>query len=204
MRGLILLVSLLAFNSTAETNQNTAAKLVSNQDIAAVAITEPNLATLNWSEWPLVGSAELQVFLFDIYSSYLHAPAGNYRSLEGVADHPLALSILYARDINQQDLVDETVKQWRHLGYNDTQIALWQQKITAVFPRVNKGDRLTYITDGVKGWLLFQPEPVSQQPGSHQILAADLDKGFNEAFLSIWLSENTKYPKHRKQLIGEK
>jgi hypothetical protein len=195
MRGMILLLLALAPATYAE---NTMFDVTStSKSTETVPVEQP--ATPQWSQWPVVGSAQLEVFLFDIYRSFLHAPGGQYQSLNGVADHPMALSILYDRSIEQQDLVKETVKQWQHLGYNQQQIEQWQQTIAQLFPTVNEGDRLTYITDGQQGWLLFQANNASTQT-----LSANLDKGFNEAFLSIWLSENTKYPQHRKQLIGEK
>ena len=68
-----------------------------------------------------------------------------------------------------------------------------------MFPDIKKGDELTYLTDGKTGQLLYR------QAGIAQIKTVGFvqDERMNDAFLSIWLSPNTEFPKLRKQLIGQ-
>ncbi|GAM73555.1 hypothetical periplasmic protein [Vibrio ishigakensis] len=64
-----------------------------------------------WQSWPTVGSADLDFLFFDIYTSELKAPHGSYQLGDDLTPHPVALSIVYERDISKKHLLKETKKQ---------------------------------------------------------------------------------------------
>lgn len=150
-----------------------------------------------WQDWPTVGSADLDVMFFDIYTSELKTPNGYYVLNNDITPHPVALSILYERNITKNNLLKETRKQWLHLGYSEDQFADWEQSLNRIYPDVSKGERLVYVTDGDSGSFLF-----IRTDGSTEHRGEITQEDFNDAFLAIWLSPKTEYPKHRRQLIG--
>ena len=111
--------------------------------------------TSSWREWPRAGSAELSVFFFDVYSSELYTPNGEYVLEEDITPHPLALSITYKRDISKAALVDATVEQWNKLGFDQVLIPSWTETVNDIFPDVSEGHNLTYVTNGVNGSFFY-------------------------------------------------
>ncbi|NVD06373.1 hypothetical protein FCU94_05535 [Vibrio sp. JPW-9-11-11] len=159
----------------------------------------------DWRQWPQVGEAQLSMLFFDIYYSQLLTPTGQYQQLDDVTPHPLALSITYQRDISQQQLLDATVEQWQKLGYDPQQIVPWVNQLASVFPDIEQGTNLTYVTDGKTGRFYYAKALGDAQSGSRpQVIGQIDDELFNDAFVSIWLAPNTEYPKLRAQLIGSR
>ncbi len=153
----------------------------------------------DWREWKTVGEAKLTWFIFDIYTSRLKTPDGEYKLSGDISPHPFALEINYQRDISKQQLLDVTDEQWQKLGFTDSYRRQWISNLNTLFPEIKKGDELTYLTDGKVGQLIYRQAGKSVD----QTLGYVRDEKLNDAFLSIWLSPNTAYPKLRKQLIGQ-
>jgi hypothetical protein len=137
------------------------------------------------------------MLFFNIYHSQLLSPNGSYRLEPDISPHPLALSITYQRDISQQQLVDATLEQWQKLGYQPSVTQRWVNQLEHIFPDIQSGNNLTYVTDGVKGQFYFSPVE-----RNHQLIGVIEDEAFNDAFLAIWLSPQTEYPRLRERLIG--
>lgn len=114
-----------------------------------------------------------------------------------MSPHPLALEIRYLRDIDRDDLVDATRDQWQKMGYPDEQINSWVPELDMLLMDVQSGEKLVYVSDGRHGEMIHY----SLQDNAH-VLGVINDEQLNEAFLSIWLSPKTQYPKLRDQLIG--
>ncbi|PFG55893.1 hypothetical protein ATG66_2213 [Vibrio sp. ES.051] len=152
-----------------------------------------------WTGWETVGEAQLTWFIFDIYQSRLKAPGGKFASSHDVSPHPLALEINYQRNVSKQRLLDVTDEQWAKLGFSDYYREKWIAELNTMFPSIEKGDQLTYLTDGKTGQLLFRPSDSLRV----EMVGDIQDERMNDAFLSIWLSPNTEFPKLRKQLIGQ-
>lgn len=156
-------------------------------------------ALSTWTQWQTVGEAQLTWFIFDVYKSTLKAPDGQYQVSNDVSPHPFAIEIHYQRDISKRQLLDATDEQWQKLGFTLSDRQTWLSELEALFPDISKGDSLTYVTDGKTGRLVYC------QAGreSRQTLGDVKDERLNDAFLSIWLSPQTEFPKLRKQLIGQ-
>ncbi|WP_417760240.1 chalcone isomerase family protein [Shewanella sp.] len=151
-------------------------------------------ASSTWSQWPSVGQASLSWLWFDIYHSTLRTPSGQYAGLQA----PLALQIRYQREISAQELLDATREQWQKLGYTTEQIEPWLRQLATIFPNVTEGDQLVYVSAGNSGHFYYQAKRQHQFERVGQITEAAL----NQAFIAIWLSPQTEYPKLRQQLIG--
>ncbi len=152
-----------------------------------------------WQSWPTVGKATLSWFLFDIYHSELTSPDGRYLEGADITPHPMALSIVYLRDITRQQLLEATAEQWQHLGYSPESQQPWLTQLQAIYPDIKEGERLVYITDGTTGEFRFYG---NNKPG--QLLGEVKNARLNDAFLAIWLSPQTEYPKLRAKLIGRR
>lgn len=150
-----------------------------------------------WMSWPQVGDAQLSWFIFDVYHSRLYSPSGRYQNVEDITPHPFALEIEYQRAISKQKLLDVTRDQWNELNYSQEKQKKWIEKLRPIFPNLKEGDKLIYVTNGDSGKVYFTQ--VSSKP---QIVGNIEDEALNDAFLAIWLSPKTAYPKLRLQLIG--
>ena len=157
------------------------------------------ITTSNWQQWQTVGEAQLTWFVFDIYKSRLKAPGGQYSVSSDVSPHPFALEINYQRDISKEQLLDVTDEQWQKLGFTESYRQKWCLELDTMFPNIKKGDELTYLTDGKTGQLIYRK--AGSEP--YKTVGYVKDERLNDAFLSIWLSPKTEFPKLRKQLIGQ-
>lgn len=162
----------------------------------AFSSTPDRQVSRDWQSWPTVGKAQLSWFIFDIYQSELKSPSGEYIQGLDISPHPVALSIVYQRDITSQQLLNATEEQWLNLGYDANQVEPWTESLATIFPDVHEGERLVYITDGVAGEFRF-----FGRERQDALLGLVQDEQLNDAFLSIWLSPSTEYPKHRAKLI---
>nr|WP_246225504.1 chalcone isomerase family protein [Vibrio agarilyticus] len=137
-------------------------------------------------------------FVFDVYQSRLKTPNGRYIISRDITPHPLALEINYQREISSEQLLEATDDQWQKLGLTAQQRQRGLARFRALFPTVQPGDQLTYVTDGQLGALYFS------QGTDVALLGYIEQEWLNDAFLAIWLSPKTAYPKLRQQLIAER
>lgn len=154
--------------------------------------TLPNLAKADpWSNLQLVGEGKLTVLFWDVYQAQLFTENGRYQEQQ----YPVALKLTYLRNFKKDDLVSETQNQWQKLGLNNLeQQQRWLDELTRLWRDVKKRDAITlYINkDGISYFFLNDEE-----------LGVISEPEFSEAFLAIWLSEDTSEPSVRAQLIAE-
>lgn len=163
----------------------------------ALASTPSGQDNSKWENWPTVGKANLKWLFFNLFNSELKSPSGRYELTGDITPHPMALSIVYQRDISKEQLVKATRDQWQYLGYSPQQQQLWLSELARMLPSVQKGESLVYVTDGKTGELHFY----DSERQMHK-LGEISNETLNDAFLSIWLAPGTEYPKHRAKLIG--
>lgn len=163
------------------------------------ASTPSSQDNAKWDNWPTVGKSSLSWFIFKIFKSELKTPSGFYEESLDISPHPMALSIVYQRDITKEQLIEATQSQWDYLGYSKNRQKEWLDELQRIYPNVRKGERLVYVTDGSTGEIHF----FSEQSGSVK-LGEIASESMNDAFLSIWLAPETEYPKHREKLIGSR
>lgn len=142
----------------------------------------------------LVGSAKLKVLFWDVYQSHLYSASGHYQpELTNKQRYPLALQITYLRDIDADDLLKRTAKEWQGLGLTETEYQAWLVQLAAIWPDIRKNDQLLFAIDA-KGQHQFYY--------NGQAIGQVEQDAFAEQFLAIWLAENASHPKLRQQLIG--
>lgn len=137
-----------------------------------------------------VGEARLRVFLFDVYDSELSTPTGAYEP----GQRPVKLKITYLRAFKASSIVQQTIKEWRHLGLAPEQYEPYLALIDGLWPDIEKGDTLTFIVGTDEGTEFLH---------NGRSLGGVNHPSFAQDFLAIWLSPDTSQPELRAQLIGE-
>jgi hypothetical protein len=130
------------------------------------------------------GQGEMSYLFWTLYSAEFYTTPTNSER---------ALKLEYYRSIDSRDLVDATKDQWNKLGYSKSNIQRWLKPLYEMWPNVEEGSTLT---------IRVAEDNVSRFYFDEQPIGIIQDKQFGEAFLAIWLSENTSEPGLRKQLLG--
>lgn len=138
-----------------------------------------------------VGKGEMSWLFIDLYHATFYSKTGEYQ--EQV--YPQALKIVYQRDIDKDDLVSATEKEWQKLSLDAKQYQQWLPALRLLWPDIKKGDNLLFRVEADGRGLFYH---------NNQLLGGINGNQFPAAFLSIWLSENSSEPRLRRQLIGEK
>ena len=154
------------------------------------AAAPPELA----SELPgvhLRGSGAMRFMGMRIYDARLWAPAA---VIGDGATQPLALELIYARNIKGDLIVSSSLREMQRVGsFSPEQSARWTQAMTPLFPNIKPGDRITGIQrPGQSARFYFN--------GTLRGEVADAD--FTRLFFGIWLSPRTSDPQLRQQLLS--
>jgi hypothetical protein len=158
----------------------------------------PTEVIAKWNDFSLVGQTSLRRYGFHVYDSsfwIIHDKAHNFNSSDALEQNTRALSITYARKISAQQLLSSTKKEWQELGFAGRYpLDAWLTILENIWPDVEKGDQLIVVvtTDG----------KTTFYNNSTSIGIID-DANFGAAFLSIWLNEDSRFKKNRKELLGE-
>ena len=137
----------------------------------------------------MVGEARLKVMFWPVYDSRLYSPDGSYES----GQRPLRLDIEYLRDIDAEDLVAHTRKEWERLEVADASRQPWLDTLGRLWPDVGENDVLSLVVDEQeRSTFLLNGEPLGEI----------VDPEFGENFLGIWLSPDTSRPELRLSLLG--
>ncbi len=136
-----------------------------------------------------VGQAELSFLFFKIYTAELLNPQGELLQLKG----PLLLRLTFHRDISNTRLLKETRK--RLAGeMTSQQRDDWLDHLGEIWLSVEKGQQMAFFMDREgHGHFYLQGRHIGSLP----------EKEFSQAFLNIWLSEDSAYPKLTRKLRGE-
>lgn len=136
------------------------------------------------------GEGEMSVMFWDLYKAELFGKTPSYQA----GSTPIALKITYLRDINKEDLIEATLDQWIHIGFENEAIPNWATQLEQIWPDIKEGSQLI---------IRVYPGGSSDFYDSKSKIGSVADPQFGKAFLAIWLSEKTSEPKLRAQLIGE-
>lgn len=140
----------------------------------------------------LAGQGELRFFGLRIYDARLWVAPGFQASRFGA--HPLALELTYHRAFTGAAIAQRSVEEMqRQESLAPGQAARWQQRLAALLPDVQPGDRLTGLYQPGQGMRLWL--------GSQALGAID-DAELARLFFGIWLSPRTSEPGLRSALLA--
>jgi hypothetical protein len=155
-------------------------------DMAAPPELAAELPGANWR-----GGGAMRFMGMRIYDARLWRPAAVTGDGAG---QPLALELIYARNIKGDLIVSSSLREMQRVGpFSDEQSARWSKAMTPLFPDIKSGDRITGV----------------QRPGQsarfffNGALRGEVaDSEFTRLFFGIWLSPRTSDPQLRQQLLS--
>jgi len=111
-------------------------------------------------------------------------------------DKPFALNLKYARDIDAEDLVSNSIDEMHRIrGLDEARLAEYKKYLEKVFPDVNEGDTITAIYFPKQKVIFYHNSQISGEVD---------DPNFGPDFMDIWLSPKTKATELYRSLNGEK
>ncbi|MCW8996070.1 MAG: chalcone isomerase family protein [Psychromonas sp.] len=137
-----------------------------------------------------VGQGKMSWLFMDIYQASLFSKDGRYQPKQ----YPQALIIRYQRNFSKSTLLKATQQQWQKLSVDENLYQQWLQTLSVIWPEIKKGERLTFLVSSNGRGDFYH---------NGNWLGSIDNPDFSDAFLSIWLSENTSEPDLRRKLIGE-
>ncbi|MGL5453146.1 MAG: chalcone isomerase family protein [Aeromonas sp.] len=155
-----------------------------------MAVT-PAASAAPWQQLRPVGQGEMNWLWFKLYDATLYSKSGRYVA----GEYPLALTLTYARSIAKDDLLRATDEELARIGGSSlAQRARWRAALSAFWPDVTPGDRLTFYVDSRgAGHFWWHNRP----------LGSLNDPQFCAAFLGIWLADNSRDPALTRRLRGQ-
>lgn len=138
-----------------------------------------------------VGEASLRILWFDVYDATLFNLTGAY---EESSEKPMALELIYQRNIQSKKLVAETKNQLEGKITDDVLNSSLEQ-LLMLWPDINKQDSLTFYLEN---------ENVGHFYHNSNYLGQINEPGFAKAFIDIWIGEDCQYPQLAMQLKGLK
>lgn len=170
-----------------------AAALLTGVPASAQTPDAPNTALLKPAlpEHTRLGGARLRYWGFDVYDMSLFAPPGF--DIQRFEDRPFSLELRYLRSFKGADIASRSIDEMQAIApIEPAQARRWQNAMGAVFPDVQRGDRITGVHlpgNGARFYL------------NGQWLGEIADDAFSRLFFGIWLSPRTSQPKLREALI---
>jgi hypothetical protein len=105
---------------------------------------------------------------------------------------PLALGLVYQRQIEGEAIARASVDEMRRLGASESDLRRWGERLRALFPNVRAGDQLLGVHWPDRARFYFNGQAIGEVE----------DAAFAQAFFAIWLDPRTSEPGLRTALIG--
>lgn len=140
------------------------------------------------ADWQQQGTATMRWMGLKVYDISLWRPAGRRGT-----SAPFALELAYATRFKGRDIAARSIEEMKAQGHSDAgQLARWERAMASIFPDVKPGDRLLGVA---------LPGKAARFYAGDRHLGNIEDPAFVRAFFDIWLSQKTRAPKVRAQLL---
>lgn len=140
---------------------------------------------------PRLGTARLRVWGFEVYDASLYAAPGF--DAQRFTEQRFGLELSYLRSFKGVDIAERSLDEMRNLAAIDpAQAERWLKAMSALFPDVQRGDRITGVHVPGTGARFYL---------NGQWLGELADEAFSRQFFGIWLSPKTSQPAMRRALI---
>lgn len=137
------------------------------------------------------GSARMRYWGFDVYDARLMV-ARDF-DIQRFEDQRFGLELSYLRSFKGADIAERSIEEMSgQASLEPAQAQRWQQAMSALFPDVRRGDRLTGVHVPGSGARFYL---------NGQWLGEVADDAFSRRFFGIWLSPRTSQPRLREALI---
>ena len=137
----------------------------------------------------IIGEGTLKVFFMEIYDLRLIADSSTFSW-----QNKFKLDFIYTRDLKKDSVIESSIKELRRQSsVSESDIESWQGYLEQSIKPVQEGTHATVLWNP-EGHITFHYE--NYEPTTIK------DEGFAQAFLNIWLGEETSQPKLRDELLG--
>jgi hypothetical protein len=145
------------------------------------------------SEAKVAGPGRMTWYGFHVYDAHLYVPRGFDASAP--LRQPFALELTYARKLDGRAIADTSRDEIARMGFGTEELReRWHTQMTAVFPDVDKGQKITGVNvPGVGARFYYDG----------RFRGAIADPEFARAFFSIWFDERTRAPRLRDVLFRQ-
>ncbi len=145
------------------------------------------------AEKQAVASTRLRVWGFEVYDARLWARTGF--EMSRFEQQPFALELAYLRNFKGADIARRSIDEMRQTGsLDETDATRWLAAMTALFPDVQRGDRITGVHVPGTGARFYLNDRLLGEVGEDR---------FSRRFFGIWLSERTSQPRMREALLAQ-
>ena len=135
----------------------------------------------------------MRVWGFEVYDAKLWTRPGFVPAQ--YARHPFALELQYLRSLKGDAIAQRSLDEMKRQGpISEAQGQSWLQAMRALFPDVQKGDRITGV---------HKPEQGAEFWVNDRLVGQVSDPQFAQLFFGIWLSPQTSAPDVRKALLAQ-
>jgi len=150
-------------------------------------VTESGPPLIADIQYELVGQTDIHWLWVKLYKAELRTASGQYH---GQA-RSLSLELTYERAFSREQLITATLKEWQrqNTDYNPR----WLDELQHIWPDIKPKDSLLLLVDDQGHGHFYY---------NKTLIGALKEAVFTQAFINIWLSENTFHPASRQQLIG--
>ncbi len=143
----------------------------------------------------LQGQGRLRFLGLRVYDALLWTPAGQRVTAADAGAQPLALEIRYRRALQGQQIAERSLVEMKRQGDIDDAVAQrWLQTMTALFPDVVEGSRITGLNLPREGARFFV---------DGRLKGSVAEPDFARRFFGIWLSPQSSDQKLRLALLGQ-
>ncbi|MFT6276631.1 MAG: hypothetical protein ACJAZ0_002740 [Halioglobus sp.] len=157
------------------------------RSLLLVILLMTSISVNAFQSFETVGEGSMRWLFFQLYEAKLLSPDGVYEQ----SKWPLALELTYQREIAKVDLVEATKVEWQRMEVD--YVAGWLEALVDFWPDVVKGDVLVFhVDESAVGRFYYNGELIGKQQ----------DEIFSSAFLSIWLSEQSRNQSLKNRLVG--
>lgn len=153
----------------------------------------PQTVAAALAEKQALASTRLRIWGFEVYDARLWARPGF--DLPDFETLPFALELAYLRNFKGADIARRSIDEMRQAGpLDEADAARWLEAMTALFPDVRRGDRITGVHLPGSGARFYLND---------RLLGEVAEDRFSRRFFGIWLSERTSQPRMREALLAQ-
>lgn len=139
------------------------------------------------------GQAKMSFWGLDIYQATLWVAPGFVST--AYEQSVFALELAYRRNFKGADIAKRSMAEMRHQApLGAAQEARWENQMSALFPDVKAGDRITGVHQPRIGAIFWR---------NGRLLGEIRDPAFAKLFFGIWLAPHTSEPQLRQALLAQ-
>ena len=137
----------------------------------------------------LIGQGTLKIYFWNIYNLKLYSQSEIFNKSKN-----MVLEFEYLRKVSKQSVIDASIIELKKNLIDEKKLILWEKYLQKSIKDMSIGE---------KAALYFSPDKQITFFVEGETAITIKDKEFGNAYVDIWIGENTFKPKLRKKLLGK-